>query len=223
MVEIKICGINDLAAMDAALAAGADLVGLVFFPTSPRNVSVAEGAKLVARARGKARVVALTVDADDRLLDDIAKAAAPDIFQLHGSESPARVSELGKRLGRPMMKAIPIASADDLKAVAPYVAVADRILFDARPPKDATRPGGHGRAFDWTLLAHIDRSKPVMLSGGLNPENVADAIRIVRPDAVDVSSGVEKAPGVKDPNKIESFVANGRAAAAALKSPERVP
>ena len=223
MIEIKICGINDLAAMDAALAAGADLVGLVFFPPSPRNVSIAEGAKLAARARGKARVVALTVDADDRLLDEIAKAAAPDIFQLHGSESPARVSELGKRLGRPMMKAIPIASADDLKFVVPYAEIADRILFDARPPRDATRPGGHGRAFDWTLLAGIDRSKPVMLSGGLNPENVADAIRIVRPDGVDVSSGVEKAPGAKDAKKIVSFVANGRAAAAALKSPERVP
>ena len=223
MFEIKICGINDLAAMDAALAAGADLVGLVFFPPSPRNVSIEEGAKLAARARGKARVVALTVDADDRLLDDIARAAAPDIFQLHGSEPPARVSELRERIGRPMMKAIPIASADDLRVVVPYAAIADRILFDARPPKDATRPGGHGRVFDWTLLATIDRSKPVMLSGGLNPENVADAIRIVRPDAVDVSSGVEKAPGVKDGKKIESFVANGRAAAAALKSPERVP
>ena len=223
MVEIKICGINDLAAMDAALAAGADLVGLVFFPPSPRNVSLDQGAKLAARARGKARVVALTVDADDDLLDGIAKNAAPDMFQLHGSESPARVSELRERVGRPMIKAIPVAAAEDLDAVAPYAAVADRILFDARPPKDATRPGGHGRAFDWTLLARVSRTKPMMLSGGLNPANVAEAVRVVRPDAVDVSSGVEKSPGVKDATKIAAFVANARAAAAALKSPERVP
>lgn len=223
MVEIKICGINDLAAIDAALNAGADLVGLVFFPPSPRNVSLAEGAKLAARARGKARVVALTVDADDRLLDAIARAVAPDIFQLHGSETPARVSELRQFLGRPTMKAIPVASAEDLSAVSAYLPAADRILFDARPPKDATRPGGHGRAFDWTLLANVDRSKPVMLSGGLHAGNVADAIRVVRPDAVDVSSGVERSPGVKDPEKIAAFVAGARAAAAALKSPERVP
>jgi phosphoribosylanthranilate isomerase len=223
MIEIKICGINDLAAMDAALAAGADLVGLVFFPPSPRNVSLEVGGKLAARARAKARVVALTVDADDSFLDQIAKAAGPDIFQLHGSESPARVAELRGRLARPMMKAIPVASVADLQSVSSYAPVADRILFDARPPKDATRPGGHGRAFDWTLLARVDRTKPMMLSGGLNPENVADAIRVVCPDAVDVSSGVEMAPGVKDAKKIAAFVANGRAAAAALKSPERVP
>jgi phosphoribosylanthranilate isomerase len=221
MLEIKICGINDLAGMDAALATGADLVGLVFFPPSPRNVSLEDGAKLAARARGKARVVALTVDANDLLLDGIAKSVAPDIFQLHGSEAPARVSELRQFLGRPMMKAIPIAGAEDLSAVSAYLPVADRILFDARPPKDATRPGGHGRAFDWTLLASVDRSKPMMLSGGLHPANVAGAIRLVRPDAVDVSSGVEKSPGVKDSEKIAAFIASARAAA--LKSPERVP
>jgi phosphoribosylanthranilate isomerase len=122
-----------------------------------------------------------------------------------------------------MMKAIAVATANDLAMVARYAPVADRILFDARPPKDATRPGGHGRAFDWTLLAQVDRVKPMMLSGGLNPENIGEAIRIVRPDAVDVSSGVEKMPGVKDAKKIESFAANARAAAADLKSPERVP
>jgi phosphoribosylanthranilate isomerase len=223
MVEVKICGIKDLAAMDAALSAGADLVGLVFFPPSPRNVSLREGAELAARARGRARLVALTVDADDALLAGIAGSVAPDLFQLHGAEAPARVSELRKRLARPMMKAISVATADDLKGVAAYAAVADRILFDARPPKDATRPGGHGRAFDWTLLARVDRSKPVMLSGGLTPDNVAAAIRTVRPDAVDVSSGVEKSPGVKDPEKINAFLANARAAAAAPRTAERVP
>src|SRR5690606_19035842 len=198
MVEIKICGIKDLSAMDAALKAGADLVGLVFFPPSPRSVSLAEGAKLAARAHGKARIVALTVDADDSLLDGIAAQVAPDLLQLHGKETPARVSEVRKRSGIPVMKALPVAEAADLDVVPAYAAVAEQILFDARPPKDATRPGGHGRAFDWTLLARVPRSRPIMLSGGLDPDNVAIAIRTVRPDAVDVSSGVEQSPGVKD-------------------------
>lgn len=213
MVEIKICGIKDLSAMDAALKAGADMVGLVFFPPSPRSVSLGEGAALAARARGQARVVALTVDADDALLDGIAAQVKPDLLQLHGKETPARVSEVRKRTGIPVMKALPVAEAADLDVVPTYAAVAEKILFDARPPKDATRPGGHGRAFDWTLLAHVPRDKPIMLSGGLNPENVADAIRTVRPDAVDVSSGVEQSPGVKDAVKIAAFVNNARAAA----------
>lgn len=223
MLQIKICGIKDLAAMEAALEAGADMVGLVFFPPSPRSLSLEQGAALAARARGKALVVALSVDAEDRLLEDIAGAVAPDLYQLHGSESPARVVELRNRLARPMMKAIPVAEAADLDAVAAYAGAADRILFDARPPKDATRPGGHGRTFDWSLLARLDHAKPVMLSGGLDPENVAAAIRIVRPDAVDVSSGVETSPGVKDPRRIAAFVANARAAAAAqVRSTEKV-
>ncbi len=212
MVEVKICGINDLSAMDAALKAGADMVGLVFFPPSPRNVTLAEGAKLAAYARGKARVVALTVDADDALLDGITAQVKPDLMQLHGAETPARVSEVRHRTGLPVMKVLPVAEAADLDVVPVYAAVAEKILFDARPPKDATRPGGHGRAFDWTLLARV-RVRPIMLSGGLNPENVADAIRTVRPDAVDVSSGVEQRPGVKDAAKIADFVANARTAA----------
>ena len=216
MVEIKICGIKDLSAMDAALRAGADLVGLVFFPPSPRNVSLAEGAKLAAHVGGRALVVALTVDADDALLDGIAAQVAPGLLQLHGKETPARVSEVRSRTGIPVMKALPVADASDLDAVPAYTAVAERILFDARPPKDATRPGGHGRAFDWTLLTRLPRNKPVMLSGGLDPENVASAIRTARPDAVDVSSGVEQSPGVKDASKIAAFVANARAAATAL-------
>lgn len=212
MLEIKICGINDLAAMDAALEAGADMVGLVFFPPSPRNVSPEEGVRLAARARGRARVVALTVDADDTLLGTIRTAVAPDILQLHGRESPARVREIRERTGLPVMKAIPVAEAADLDAVASYAALAERILFDARPPKGATRPGGHGRTFDWSLLARVARTKPTMLSGGLDPENVAHAIRTARPDAVDVSSGVEKAPGVKDAEKIARFIENARTA-----------
>jgi phosphoribosylanthranilate isomerase len=219
MTEIKICGIKDLAAMDAALHAGADLVGLVFFPPSPRSVSLDEGARLAARAKGHALVVALTVDAEDALLDTIMARVAPDMLQLHGQETPARVSEVRKRSGVPVMKALAVAAAEDLDIAPAFAAVADQLLFDARPPRDATRPGGHGRAFDWTLLAQVDRTRPIMLSGGLDPDNVASAIRLVRPDAVDVSSGVEKSPGVKDPEKISAFVANARAASAALARP----
>jgi phosphoribosylanthranilate isomerase len=216
MVEIKICGISNALAMDAALAAGADLVGLVFFPPSPRAVSLVTAAALAKLARGRAGVVALTVDADDALLEGIVEAIAPDILQLHGKETPARVSAIRARFARPVMKAIPVAAVEDLRVVPAYAAVADRLLFDARAPKDATRPGGHGQAFDWTLLARLERLKPVMLSGGLTPENVAAAIKSVRPDAVDVSSGVENKPGVKDPAKVKAFVANARAAAGAL-------
>jgi phosphoribosylanthranilate isomerase len=219
MTEIKICGIKDLAAMDAALHAGAGLVGLVFFPPSPRSVSLVEGARLAARAKGHALVVALTVDAADALLDSIMARVAPDMLQLHGQETPARVSEVRKRSGVPVMKALAVAAAEDLDIAPAFAAVADQLLFDARPPRDATRPGGHGRAFDWTLLAQVDRTKPIMLSGGLDPDNVASAIRLVRPDAVDVSSGVEKSPGVKDPEKISAFVANARAASASLARP----
>lgn len=210
---VKICGIKDLAAMEAALEAGADMVGLVFFRNSPRNVTPDEARKLAARARGQAKIVALSVDADDALIDAIEQAAAPDMHQLHGSESTARVTEIRDRTGRLTMKAIPVAAASDLASVGNYEAITDWILFDAKAPKDATRPGGHGKAFDWTLLKNFSRKKPVMLSGGLNPENVAAAIEIVRPDAVDVSSGVESAPGVKDAGKIFTFVKNARAAA----------
>jgi phosphoribosylanthranilate isomerase len=213
MIEVKICGIKDLAAMDAALDAGADLVGLVFFPPSPRAVTMDLAAKLAARARGRALVTALTVDADDKLLEEIVDHAKPDLLQLHGHESVERVVEIRTRFGRSVMKAIPVAEAADLRVVPDYEAVADRILFDARPPKDASRPGGHGRAFDWALLARLARKKPMMLSGGLTPENVAEAIRIGRPDAVDVSSGVERAPGEKDTKKIRNFVKNARAVA----------
>ncbi len=207
---VKICGIKDLAAMDAALEAGADMVGLVFFPASPRHVTQAAAAELAGRARGKAKVVALSVDADDKLIDAIEASIAPDLHQLHGSETMARVSELRARTGKHVMKAIPVASASDLAPLAAYEAVADWILFDAKAPKDATRPGGHGQTFDWSLLKNIKRTKPVMLSGGIHPSNVAQAIAQVSPDAVDVSSGVESAPGVKDREKIFAFVRNAR-------------
>jgi phosphoribosylanthranilate isomerase len=207
---VKICGIKDLAAMDAALEAGADMVGLVFFANSPRNVTPQEAEKLAARAKGRAKVVALSVDADDRLIEAIEASVAPDQHQLHGSEPPARVTELRSRTKKQVMKAIPVASAADLAPLSSYEMVADWILFDAKAPKDATRPGGHGQPFDWSLLKNIERAKPVMLSGGINPGNVAKAIAEVRPDAVDVSSGVESAPGVKDRDKIFAFVRAAR-------------
>jgi phosphoribosylanthranilate isomerase len=210
---VKICGIKDLAAMDAALEAGADMVGLVFFPASPRNVTPVEAEKLATRARGKAKVIALSVDADDTLIDAIEASVAPDMHQLHGSETAARVSELRTRTKKEMMKAIPVASASDLAPLASYEEVADWILFDAKAPKDATRPGGHGQAFDWLLLKNVKHTKPAMLSGGINPGNVASAIETVRPDAVDVSSGVESAPGMKDRDKIFAFVRAARGAA----------
>jgi phosphoribosylanthranilate isomerase len=147
MIEVKICGINDLAAMDAALDAGADMVGLVFFTASPRAVAPAEAARLAARARNRALIAALVVDADDALLQSICDQAAPDLFQLHGKETPARAAEIRRRFARPIAKALPVETRDDLKAIADYAPIADRILFDARPPRDATRPGGHGRTF----------------------------------------------------------------------------
>jgi phosphoribosylanthranilate isomerase len=207
---VKICGIKDLAAMDAALEAGADMVGLVFFANSPRSVTPLEAEKLAARARGKAKVVALSVDADDRLIDAIEASIAPDFHQLHGSETAARVSEIRARTKKQVMKAIAVASEADFAPLPSYEAAADWILFDAKAPKDATRPGGHGQTFDWPLLKNVKRTKPMMLSGGINPANVAQAIAEVRPDAVDVSSGVESAPGVKDREKIFAFVRNAR-------------
>jgi phosphoribosylanthranilate isomerase len=218
MLEIKICGIKDLTAMDAALSARADLVGLVFFPPSPRAVTPLGGSDLAAKARGRALITALLVDADDTLIRDVMARVNPDFLQLHGQETPERVAAIRACFGKPVMKAIAVSNADDLKTVAAYEAVADRILYDAKPPKDATRPGGHGLVFDWNLLARASHKKPMMLSGGLTPENVTEAIRIVRPDAVDVSSGVEDRPGVKSAEKIKAFVANVRAAAEKYRS-----
>lgn len=203
--------------MDAALSAGADLVGLVFFPPSPRAVTPLGGADLAAVARGRAAVTALLVDAEDEFIRDVVSRVNPDFLQLHGVETPQRVAEIRACFGKPVMKALAISSAGDLAGVSVYEAVADRVLYDAKPPKDADRPGGHGRVFDWNLLAEVSRKKPMMLSGGLNPDNVADAIRAVRPDGVDVSSGVEDTPGVKSTAKISSFVMNARTAAQALQ------
>ncbi|WP_181708006.1 phosphoribosylanthranilate isomerase [Chthonobacter rhizosphaerae] len=203
----KICGLSTPEALDWAIDAGADGIGLVHFPKSPRHVPLEALPALAAHARGRAAVVLLTVDADDALLDALVAAAAPDILQLHGRETPERVAAVRARHGRPVMKALGIGTADDLAAAGAFESVADLLLFDAKPPKDATRPGGLGVPFDWSLLGSHRGATPFLLSGGLTPTNVADAIAAVRPAGVDVSSGVESAPGVKDGALIRAFMA----------------
>jgi phosphoribosylanthranilate isomerase len=213
MAVIKICGLNSLEALDAALGAGADMVGLVRFARSPRHLELEQGRALSARARGKALRVALVVDPDDRALAETVEAFDPDLLQLHGSETPERVAAIRARFGRPVMKAVGIADAGDLAELEAYGAVADRLLVDAKPPATAEAlPGGNGLTFDWRLVAGLDPGKPVMLSGGLDPGNVAAAIALTRVGAVDVSSGVERRPGEKDPDKIVAFVKAARAA-----------
>jgi phosphoribosylanthranilate isomerase len=214
---VKICGLSTPDTLDVALDAGADMVGFVFFPPSPRHIDDLDRARaLGARVRGRAEKVALTVDADDATLAALVEALAPDLLQLHGRETPDRVRAVRTRFGLPVMKALPIERRDDLAAIEAYAGTADRILFDARAPREATRPGGLGRAFDWHLLQNLDRNLAFMLSGGLDAGNVAEALAITRAPAVDVSSGVERAPGEKDPDKIRAFIRAARAAAANL-------
>lgn len=210
---VKICGLSTRETLDVALDSGADMVGFVFFPPSPRHVGFDAARDLGARAGSRAAKVALTVDADDAFIAQVIEALRPDLLQLHGKESPARVTALKARFGLPVMKAIAVEATADLASVAPWRAVADRLLFDARAPKDATRPGGLGKAFDWTLLEGVDPGVPWMLSGGLTPENVAEALRVTKAPGVDVSSGVERAPGEKDPEKIRAFIRAARQAA----------
>jgi phosphoribosylanthranilate isomerase len=216
---VKICGLSTPEALDAALEAGAEMVGFVFFEPSPRHVGFEQARVLGKRVGGGAQKVALTVDADDALLDAIVDALRPDLLQLHGKEPPARVAAVKKRLGLPAMKAIAVATKDDLAAVSAYVTVADRLLFDARAPREATRPGGLGKSFDWHLLKNLDPGLPFLLSGGLDAGNVAEALRITRAPGVDVSSGVERAPGEKDPDKIRAFVRAARLAVKPIASP----
>ncbi len=213
---VKICGLSTVQTLDVALDAGADLVGFVFFPPSPRNLDMGTARALGRRVAGRAGKVALAVDPDDALLDAIVEALGPDMLQLHGGEPPERVSAVKSRFGLPVIKALPVAAAADLAAVPAYAGVADRLLFDARAPRDASRPGGLGQPFDWRLLERLDAAVPFMLSGGLDPDNVATALAVTRAQAVDVSSGVERAPGIKDPEKIRAFIRAARAAAPAV-------
>ena len=209
MAETKICGISSAAALDAALNGGARFVGLVFFPTSPRHVSFDTAAALAARARGRADIVAVTVDAPDTLMAQIARAAAPDWIQAHGDESPARTAALRGFAAKGVIKALGLARAADLSQAHAYAAAADMFLFDAKPPPGAP-PGGNARAFDWKILSGQAFSCPWLLSGGLTVENVGEAIGASGAALVDVSSGVESAPGLKDPAKIAQFLAAAR-------------
>ena len=193
-LTVKICGLKTPEALDVALESGADLVGFVFFAASPRHLALAAARVLGERVQGRAGKVALTVDADDETLRAVVEALKPDMLQLHGREAPERVTAVRARFGRPVMKALPIAERRDLAPIRSYAKVADRLIFDARAPQDATRPGG------------------------LDADNVAEALRITRAPGVDVSSGVERAPGEKDPDKIRAFIRAARAADAALAS-----
>ncbi|HEX4767316.1 MAG TPA: phosphoribosylanthranilate isomerase [Lichenihabitans sp.] len=208
---VKICGLSSQEALDAALGAGADRIGLVFFPKSPRHVGLERARALAERARGRAGVVALTVDAGNAALDAIMAAVAPDMVQLHGRETPGRVTEIAARTGRRIIKALGVSARQDLGAVPAYAAVAHEILFDAKPAAGAALPGGNGLAFDWHVLAGLDLAVPFMLSGGLDPDNVGRALTVTGAPAVDVSSGVETAPGVKSPEKIRAFIRAVRA------------
>ena len=209
---VKICGLSTRETLDAALQAGADMVGFVFFPPSPRHLGLEAARELGRQAKGRAVKVALTVDADDATLENIVETLRPDILQLHGKETTARLRDIKSKFGLPVMKVLAVETAADLAPLAGYAAVTDRILFDARAPKGATRPGGLGAVFDWSLLENIDLKLPFMVSGGLNADNVAEAVRVTRAGGVDVSSGVERSPGIKDPEMIRTFI---RAALAA--------
>ena len=210
--KVKICGLRTEAALAVALEGGADYVGLVFFPPSPRNLSPEAAGPLAAKARGRAKIVALMVDPDDALIEAVVTAVDPDVLQLHGEESPARVAEVRRRWAKPVMKAIKVETARDAAAALAYRGIADLILFDARAPKDSPLPGGNGLAFDWRALTAVKDRLAYMLSGGLTPDNVGEAIRVTGAGIVDVSSGVEARPGEKDPALIRRFLLAAKAA-----------
>jgi phosphoribosylanthranilate isomerase len=218
MFAIKICGLSTPDTMAAALDAGADMVGLVFHRKSPRSVSLEIAAELAEQARGLAQVVALTVNPSDEGLAAIMAKVNPDLVQLHGTETPARCTDIRARTQRPVMKALGVATAADLAEIEAYLSHSDHLLLDAKPPQDAAYPGGHGQPFDWQILASLNPSIPFLLSGGLTPQNVGQATRTVRGlgvtlAGVDVSSGVQSAPGVKDAEKIRRFIVEARRAA----------
>jgi phosphoribosylanthranilate isomerase len=207
---VKICGLSTPETLDVAVDAGADMVGFVFFPPSPRHLGLDTARALGKHVRRRAVKVALTVDADDATLADIVEALQPDILQLHGRETVARLRDIKRKFGLQVMKALAVETAADLASLPLYAAAADRILFDARAPKEATRPGGLGAVFDWHVLENLDLKLPFMVSGGLNAGNVAEAVRVTRAGGVDVSSGVERAPGIKDPEMIRGFIRAAR-------------
>jgi phosphoribosylanthranilate isomerase len=209
-VLVKICGINSREAAEAALRAGADFAGLVFFERSPRHLSLEQAGVLARLLRGRTRVVTLMVEPSDAAVDEVMAAVSPDLIQLHGNESPARAAAIAARTGRPIIKVLAVADSEDVARAHAYEEAADYLLFDAKVDASATRPGGWGAAFDWQLVSGRTFRRPFGLAGGLNPENVARAITVSGAQLVDASSGVEDAPGRKSPEKIAAFVAAAR-------------
>ncbi|MFB9912134.1 phosphoribosylanthranilate isomerase [Rhizobium paknamense] len=210
--DIKICGLKTEEAVEKAVSLGATHIGFIFFEKSPRNIEPDLAGRIAEKARGKAKIVAVTVDADPDDMDDIVYLLKPDILQLHGHESPEQMLTLKALYGLPLMKAFSIRDPDDLKRIDPYIGLADRFLFDAKPPAGSDLPGGNGVSFDWRLLQNLDASVDYMLSGGLNKANVAQALAETGARGLDVSSGVESAPGVKDLRLMEEFFAAVRQA-----------
>jgi phosphoribosylanthranilate isomerase len=213
-VEVKICGIKTRETLEGAITAGADYVGLVFFPASPRHVDIATAAQLAEVARGRAKIVALIVDETSSTIEEIARQVKPDYFQAHGNEDAARVSEIALTTGIPVIKAVKVKDVNDVELARAYRDAAQMILFDARAPEAlaGALPGGNGMSFDWSLLDRKRHRRAFMLSGGLNPGNVAQAIEATGAPIVDVSSGVENYPGIKDLSLIKSFIEAARRA-----------
>lgn len=203
--DIKICGLKTAEAVERAVAQGATHIGFIFFPKSPRNIEPDVAGRLADAVRGRVKIVAVTVDADLDDLDEIVDLLRPDILQLHGKESPERVLEVRAMYGLPVMKAFSVRDAADLERIDPYIGIVERFLFDAKPPVGSELPGGNGVSFDWTLMQSLDGSVDYMLSGGLNKDNVGEALQVTRAPGLDISSGVESAPGVKDLAMIDAF------------------
>lgn len=205
-MQVKICGLSTPESVDTAVNAGAHYLGFVFFPKSPRHVGYAHVAQLVKSVPNHVTTIALTVNADNAMLDALLSDVSINCLQLHGAETPARVAEVKARYGLPIIKAVGVADATDLAQLEKYAQVCDQLLVDAKPPKGYDLPGGNGLAFDWRLIVDREWSVPWLLAGGLTPDNVAEAVRLTGATQVDVSSGVESAPGVKDLDKIAAFI-----------------
>ena len=205
-VQTKICGITTPEAVTAALDGGAAFLGFMFFAMSPRAIAPDAAWRLAQPVRGQAKVVAVMVDPDDAAVDQVAQGLQPDLIQLHGKETPARARAIGERAGAAIIKVLPVSDASDLAAAAPFETVAELLMFDTKPPKDADRPGGLGEPFDWTLLAGRRFQRPWLLAGGLDPWNLTQAVQQSGARLLDVSSGVERGPGLKDPALITAFL-----------------
>lgn len=206
MIDVKICGLSTPEAVRAALDGRAAFIGFMFFAKSPRDIAPDLAARLAAPVRGRAKVVAVTVDPDDAALDRITAILKPDLIQLHGGETPQRAAQIAARTGAGVIKALPVSESRDLDAANAFDGLVDHLMFDAKPPKDADRPGGGGAAFDWTLLSGRRFERPWFLAGGLDPWNLAEAVRASGAPLIDVSSGVERGAGLKDPGLISAFL-----------------